>query len=363
MRSSKLARRISLLMLLSALPAGCGRMDTWFLPPSQQAQQRLARARTLMDDGQTQAALEELNRALQANPNHVPTLTAVGDIHRKNHDYDQAVESYKHACHIDPYAFRPHYNLGVTYQAMAIFAQSAEAVRRYLNEAVMIYIRALAIDPDSFHAKLNLGACYFELGQYDLAEQSTRESLALRPMSSRANNNLGIIFETTNRLDDAVAAYKRSIESDPNQPNILLNLGAVYLQQNKLHSALATFKQAHRLAPNDAEACLQLGVCYFRLKNLDPAVRAFQDAIRLDPYNAGAYRGFGVICMYQYVVDNQRSDLREKALRAWRYSLKLEPSQTDLENLLQRYEKTSPPSGTAGPSGKGASGKSYSNVS
>jgi tetratricopeptide (TPR) repeat protein len=344
--------------------AGCGQMDTsWFQRPSKKADQHFSHAKTLMDAGDVQAALEELNRALQSNPNHVPSLTAVGDIHRKNQDYEKAVESYKHACLIDPYAFRPHYNLGVTYQAMAMVSRSAEAVQNYLREAVMIYIRALAIDPESFHAKLNLGACYYQMGQYDLAEQSTREALVLRPMSSRANNNLGIILETTNRLDEAVAAYKRSIESDPNQPNILLNLGAVYLQQNKLHSALATFRQAHRLAPDNAETCLQLGVCYFRLKKLDPAVKAFQDAIKLDPYNAEAYRGFGVICMYQYVVDNQRSDLRDKALRAWRYSLKLEPSQEDLQNLLQRYEKYSPPSRTAGPSGKGSTGKSYANVS
>ena len=355
-------KRFFLLMLLAA-PAGCGRMNAWFLPPSSQTEQHFSRAKTLMDAGEMQAALDELNRALESDPNHVPTITAVGDIHRKNGDYTQAVENYKRACHVDPYAFRPHYNLGVTYQAMASVAQGAEAMRQYLRDAVMTYIRALAIDPESFHAKLNLGACYYQMGQYDLAEQSTREALALRPTSSRANNNLGIILEAVNRPDEAIAAYKRSIEADSKQPDILLNLGAVYMQQNNLHSALATFQQARRLAPKNSEACLQLGVCYFRMKNLDPAIRAFQDAIRLDPYNAGAYRGFGVICMYQYVVDNSRADLRDKALRAWRYSLKLEPTQTDLQDLLRRYEQSAPASGTAGPSGKDTSDNAYSRMS
>lgn len=346
---SIVAQRMYLAALLAVFCAGCGQMNGWFL---QQTDQRLARAKTLLDAGDVQDALEELDRALQVNPNHVPTITAVGDIYRKQGDYDQAVESYKRACYLDPYAFRPHYNLGVTYQAMAAVADGAEAMRSRLREAIMIYIRALAIDPDSFHAKLNLGACYYQMGEYNLAEQSTREALALRPMSSRANNNLGIIYETTNRPDEAIAAYKRSIEADSKQPDILLNLGGVYLQQNQLHSALATFKQARRLAPKNSQVALQLGVCYFRRKELDRAVKSFQDAIRLDPYNAEAYRGFGVICMYQFVVDNQRTDLRDKALRAWRYSLKLEPAQEDLQNLLKRYEKTSPPSRTAGPSGK-----------
>ncbi|MBN1942796.1 MAG: tetratricopeptide repeat protein [Phycisphaerae bacterium] len=350
-------------MLLAVMQAGCARMDAWFQPPSQQADHSLARARTYLDAGDVQAALDELNRALQADPNHVPTITAVGDIHRKKGDYGQAVKSYKRACDIDPYAFRPHYNLGVTYQAMAAVAKGAETMRQYLRQAVMTYIRALAIDPESFHAKLNLGACYYQMGQYDLAEQATREALVLRPMNPRANNNLGIIFEATNRLDAAVAAYKRSIEADSKQPEILLNLGAVYLQQGQLRSALATFQQAHRLAPNNVEVCMQLGVCCFRLKQLDSAARAFQNAIRLDPYNAGAYRGFGVICMYQYVVDTQRTDLREKAIRSWRYSLQLEPSQPDLENLLHRYERFAPPSRTAGPSGQGDADAPHARVS
>jgi tetratricopeptide (TPR) repeat protein len=350
-------------MLLSAVPAGCGRMNAWFQPPASQSEQHFSQAKSYMDSGEVAAALDELNRALQANPNHVPTLTAIGDIHRKNGDYTQAAESYKDACRIDPYAFRPHYNLGVTYQAMAAVAQSAESMRQFLRDAVMIYIRALAIDPESFHAKLNLGACYYQMGEYNLAEESTREAIALRPTNARANNNLGIILEATHRPEEAIAAYKRSIEADPKQPDILMNLGGVYMQQNQMQSALSTFRQAHRLDPTNSDACLQMGVCYFRLKKLDAAVRSFQDSIRLDPYSASAYRGFGVICMYQYVVDNNRIDLREKALRAWRYSLKLEPSQTDLEDLLRRYEQATPATGTAGASGKDASGKSFSNVS
>lgn len=350
MRSLR-TERILLPLLVAAVQMGCARMNAWFQPPTD-ADRRLDYAKTLLDSGEVQAALEELNRALEANPHHVPTLTAIGDIHRRQGNYDQAVKSYQQACDLDPYAFRPHYNLGVTYQAMAAVAKGIETARQYLRQAVMTYIRALAIDPESYHARLNLGACYYQLEQYDLAEQFTREALALQPDSPQANNNLGIILEVTGRFEEAIVAYKRSIEVDSNQPEILMNLGGVYLRQNQLQSALATFRQVRRLAPNHAEACLQEGVCLFRLKQLDPAVRAFQDAIRIDPYNPAAYRGFGVICMYQYVIDNRRIDLRDKALRAWRYSLKLQPTQTDLQTLLERYEKTAPPSSTAGSSGR-----------
>ncbi len=319
---------------------GCSRGTSWFASQRAQAEVHFDRARFCMSDGDVQAAIDELHRAIAVDPKYVSAYTALGDLQRKRGDYPQAVESYETACRLDPYAFRPHYNLGVTYQALADLADGVQNIQTYLLKAVEVYIRALAIDAESFEARLNLGACYYRMGKYELAEQVTREALAMQPDSVRANNNLGLILETTGRDDQAILAYKASIEANPRQPSILLNLGLVYLRQGKLSSALATFKEASRLAPDSAEPWVQIGVCYFRMKQPDLAVRAFQNAIRRDPYHAGAYRGFGVVCMYQYVVDPRRTDLCDKALEAWRYSLRLEPGQEDLESLLRRYSPT-----------------------
>ncbi len=41
--------------------------------------------------------------------------------------------------------------------------------------------------------------------------------------------------------------------------------------------------------------------------------------------------------MYQYVKHLDRTDLRNKALMAWEYSLKINPDQPDLTKLLKQY--------------------------
>jgi tetratricopeptide (TPR) repeat protein len=308
-------------------------------------------AKALMQDGDTDAALAELERVIAVDPEHTAAYTAIGDIHRKRGDYELAEQNYKRACETDPYAFRPHYNLGVTYQTMAEISRNIDQVRNYLREAVVTYIRAIAIKPESFDANLNLGACYYQLGQYALAEQATRDALVIQPGSSKANNNLGIIHENLGQYAEAVQAYKASIEANPHQPSILLNLGAIYMRSGHFHSAMSTFRSAARLAPDSAAPWIQIGVCQFRMKNLDDAVKSFQKAIQLEPQNPRAYRGFGVICMYEYVVNHTRTDLRDRALQAWKYSLRLDPGQEDLRQLIQRYGSTRPaPPSTATPS-------------
>ncbi|MCD4825967.1 MAG: tetratricopeptide repeat protein [Phycisphaerae bacterium] len=305
--------------------------------PSSEAQSHYSKGRDLMAMGELEAALAELSKAVRNDPKYAEAFTSIGDIHRKRGEYDMARVNYLSACRADPYDYRPHYNLGVTYQALAEMAGGVQEMRKFLRRAISIYIRALSLAPRSFDAHLNIGACYFQLGNMAMALENTRQAVRINPRSARANNNLGIIAETMGENAMAIRAYKTSIEIKPNQPDILLNLGSVYMRLGRLRSAMATFKTARQATPESAAPYQQIGVCYFRMKKLDNAVKSFQNAIRCDKHSPGAYRGLGVVCMYKYIIDRSRTDLRDKALQAWRFSLKLQPNQKDLERLINRY--------------------------
>jgi hypothetical protein len=47
--------------------------------------------------------------------------------------------------------------------------------------------------------------------------------------------------------------------------------------------------------------------------------------------------------MTQFLMDNTRTDLREKALGEWTRSLELEPNQPDLVRLIEKYSPRIPP--------------------
>lgn len=301
-----------------------------------------ARSQILADAGELDAALRELAKAIQEDPELSVAHTATGDIHRKRGSHLLAARSYRSACKANPYAFRPHYNLGVTYQVLAEAAKAVRAYSDYLRKAVHVYLRAVTIAPDDFEASLNLAACYFQLGKYDLAEDYCKAAAEINPDSPQVHSNLGVIYDSQNRLYEAIWAYKASLELDTHQPKLLLNLGSTYLRQGpnplgRCKSALRVFEIAAEQDPKDPAPHRQMGLCHYRLKDHPAAIDAYRRALALDKRDAAAYRGIGTVYMTQYVLDQSKTDLRDRALDSWNASLEIDPDQKDLIRLVRKY--------------------------
>jgi tetratricopeptide (TPR) repeat protein len=340
-----------LLLASLAMIAGCnGQSNGWGF--GRDADDHVARGRQLSKEGRLHEALAQLETAVKKDHDNPEAHCLLGDVNRRMGRVKQAESAYRTACELDKYNFRAFYNLGVVYQVLAGNAVSDKEMMKYLHEAEKAYIRSLTIDPTgpgSFDAHLNLGSCYFHHGRLHMAEQETRIALHLRPGSYRAKGNLGIIYQAMKEPQKAAAAFRESLQYNPNQPDTLLNLGTILLDSGKHKEALEVFGKGIELDPNNSQLWCKLGVCYFRMEQLDKAVQCFQQSMKLDPNNTDAYRGFGVVCMYQYEVDPTRTDLKQKAINAWSHSLKLKPDQEDLKKLIRRYSEgqgATPPAGS-----------------
>jgi len=271
------------------------------------------------------------------DPNLSVAHAAIGDIHRNRGDYASARPSYEKACETDPYAFKPHYNLGVVYQTLAGAARKAGEAVDLLRRATHVYLRAVALEPEDFDAHLNLSACYFSLGKLPLAEKYCKAAIALDPRRAEAYSNLGVIYDSQGQSYQAIKAYRDSLELDVHQPRLLLNLGAAYVRQGRMKSAAQVLETAIREDPASAEAWQQLGTCRYHLRQYLPALECYRKSIARDPDNAAAHRGLGVVYMTQYVLDRQQAELREKALSAWHASLEIDPDQRDIIRLVRKY--------------------------
>ena len=278
------SRRIALVLTaLAALAiAGCPLSNG----VRQQAIDHFVQGQLLADKGEVDAALKELAEAVQADPNLSVAHSAIGDIHRKRGDWHLARESYESACRVNPYSFRPHYNLGVVYQALADTAKTLEAGQDYLRDAVAVYLRAAVLDGEDFEANLNLSACYFSLGKNSLAEKYCKAAIALKPDSPHAYSNLGIIYDSQGRIYQAIKAYKDSLELDVHQPELMMNLAAAYMGQGRMGPALKAFEMATREAPDSAATWEQLGTCHYHRKELTEALKAYTKAVSLDADSA-----------------------------------------------------------------------------
>ena len=324
-------------MLASAacLTAGCD----W---PSahKRAEQHVVFSKTLVKRGHLHLALAELERAIEVAPDFEPAHTMLGDVHRRLGNHKRAVASYQTACRLAPYAFSPHYNLGVTYQLLAHAAEPGEQTRTLLAQAVNVYLRALAIHGDDFETNLNLGACYHQLGQSHLAEQYALAATRIQPKSAQAHANLGVVRARIGRYHDAIKAYHRSLELNGDQPLLMLNLGHLYLNRRPdpmLKSALRAFELAAKNQKDNAIAWEYIALCRFRLRRYEDSLKAYHHAAVLNNESPTLHRGMGVVYMTLALLHPGHRWHRNDALSAWRRSLILDPNQPDLQRLVRKY--------------------------
>jgi tetratricopeptide (TPR) repeat protein len=322
---------LAVALLAPGLLAGCQPYRT------EVAQDHYARGIMAMEADDLWRALAELKKAVEFDSKLSLAHAAIGDIHRKQGNHKLAAEAYELACESNPYAFRPHYNLGVTYQQLAGEIAAPEAGDDYIRRAVQVYLRAVTLKPDDFDTNLNLSACYFQQGKYDMAEQYCKASIQATPSNPYAYSNLGIIYDAQNRPYDAIRAYKDSLERDVHQPKLLLNLGSTYLRLGRLAEALHAFELAAKEDPNSPDPWVQIGTCHFLKKDYDQASLAYDKARQLDDRCPDAYRGLGVVYMTQFLLDPGKAELRDQGLAAWNRSLEFDSNQPDLLRLVRKY--------------------------
>ncbi len=327
--------KVSAFLLVSVCIAGLAGCRTG--PNLQLAQKHFARGQVLVFQGDLEAALKELAKAIEADPELSIAYTAIGDVHRRWEAHELAARAYETACEKNPYAFRAHYNLGFTYQVLADAAKMTEIAQQYLRRAAEIYRRTILLRPDDFETNLNISVCYYELGRDDLAEQYCVRAIELDPRSPQAYSNLGIIYDRQGRAYQAIRSYKASLELEAKQPNVLMNLGIAYVKQDRLAAAISAFEMAGRVSPDNPTPWEKLGACHYRKRNFPEALDAYEKALSLDPGGSAAHRGIGVVYITQFILEPHKTELREMGLAAWNSSLETEPDQPNLIHLLKKY--------------------------
>jgi len=197
----------------------------------------------LLEKGQVDEAIAELQKALEINPNYAGAHSNLGNalLHEKRED--EAIIECQKALEIDPNIAQADYNLG-----NALF-QKGQA-----DEAMAHYQKALEINPDYFQASYNLGTVLYQKGQVDEAIAQFQKVLEINPGDAEAHNNLGVALFQKGQVDEAIEQYQKALEINPNNEVAHSNLGNVFLQKGRLDDAIAQFQEALRLNPHDSDA-------------------------------------------------------------------------------------------------------------
>jgi tetratricopeptide (TPR) repeat protein len=188
--------------------------------------------------GQMQAAVEEHERALEADPKHVQARVNLITLYARLGQTEKAEEHYRALLAIDPNLVESHYNYGVMLTGQQKYKEAAEAYRR-----------ALEINPYYADAHNNYAFLLMIEGRLNEAAEHYRAAIANKPNYRLAHFNLGRILVHQGKAQEAISHFLQTLTpEDEDTPRFMYGLGAAYARAGDRKSALKYLQDARQRA-------------------------------------------------------------------------------------------------------------------
>ena len=238
----------------------------------------------LLGDGTKSIA--SFRRALELQPNDVPTLVWVGEGDLDQGQPADAETHFAKALSLQPRSVAAQYGLGRVALAKQDYAKAVE----YLE-------KALSVDPLATVIHYPLAMAYRGLGDQAKAQVhlSLRGTHALRPddpMMDRLNAllNSAIAYEVAgadalDRADfkGAAESFRKGIEVAPKEPALHHKLGTALALLGDGQGAIDQFNQTLALDPNFVKAHYSLAVIQASLGQSSSAIQHLNAALKVEP--------------------------------------------------------------------------------
>ncbi len=221
-------------------------------------------------------AAQLFEKALQAQPDNVKTLQALGETLLALSEFEQASKVLQKALAVNPGDAQTHGNLGYALLSQGKNAEGAGALRTAIN-----------LDPESAVYHSDLAVCLARLNREAEAIQEFRRATELDPRSADAHHKLANTLVSVGNLSEAVAEYRQVIKIMPARHYVHFNLGTVLNRLGKIDEAINEFHEEIRHNPTFGDAYARLASLY-RAKGehslaRDVIKRADELGITIDP--------------------------------------------------------------------------------
>jgi tetratricopeptide (TPR) repeat protein len=268
-------------------------------------------------------------------------LGELGEMYRKDEQYDLAVDTFRQMATLDPDSGAlASAQVIDTYRASKAYAkadqESAAAAAKYPNDRVLHEVRAELLSDegktgaavaelrklldgkndrqvyleiaDAYQKAKNFaemgkaldeaeklskdsesrsgveftrGAMYERQKKYDLAEKEFRKVIDADPKNASALNYLGYMLADQNvRLDEAQNLIKKAVDLEPSNYAFLDSLGWVYYRMNRLDEAEQQLTRSLQMSDKDPTIHDHLGDVYFKEGKLKEAIAQWQSSLK-----------------------------------------------------------------------------------
>jgi tetratricopeptide (TPR) repeat protein len=232
-------------------------------------------AQNLLNDGQTDAALEQYKVIADANPEDAQTYVRIAEIYRKQGKFDLALENLKKAETMVQDSVEVPYNIAAIYQAQGRYDEAIPIMRDLLKKSEKPDGKYSAGEKSNRAVFLErLGTIYRDQGNNPAAIEVFREIVALGGDDDVERGYQQIIdtWRDAKEWQKATDAAQEAVRKLPASRDLKMVLAA---QQADMGEADKALKDVHGMLTGDTDKDRQV---YITLAQMNTRLRRFSDA-------------------------------------------------------------------------------------
>jgi tetratricopeptide (TPR) repeat protein len=226
---------------------------------------RSLEASFLLDRGDVDRALAELQSVVTRSPDNFVARYNLGRAHAAKSEWEQARQCFQKAIDL-----RPDYTLARLSLAQLLVTRSD------FDAALKASQEILKLDRQNKNAQLIESAALLGQKKYGEARELLNGMLAKNPNLPDAMYQLGVVNLAEHKYKEAADSFKRTYELNPGNSRGLMGMVETEMAQNKTDEALKTLETESAKAPNRLDILLALGNTEVRAGRYDAAIGYYE---------------------------------------------------------------------------------------
>lgn len=178
-----------------------------------------------------------------------------------------------------------------------------------LGEAIKDFDRALALAPGYAAAYSNRGNAKMRIGKSDEALADFTRAVELMPASAPPLSGRGLAYLAVGKPHAAVRDFSRAVSADARFASAYRNRAEARMSIGQRDDAIEDLSRAIAFDANNGELYVVRGYAYLLAGNTASAIKDFARAIELDPKSSAAYEGRGLANGIAEAFDDAYADL------------------------------------------------------
>jgi len=234
-------------------------------------------------------ALAQFEAAQQIDPDSPFPLVGIGRIRQRQEQFPEAVEAFRKACVLAPWARRAHEELSraLARTGVASGAYQARRTARGLPESAEqmpdpVFDDIAELDQSSRSLAMQADR---SIAQNRLPEATRllRQLVRDRPELSRPQINLGQILQIQGLLPEARAVLQKAVEQFGDEPLACFTLARIEQELKQPERAIDFYRRACRAKPDYVEANYELGSLLIETGDVEGALDPLRRAVSAEP--------------------------------------------------------------------------------